>query len=86
VAAIFLRAAADSVFFLGVLTTFRFRPPFTRTFAQRARWAAAILARAAAERRLSPAMAADSIISSVRNWSAKQDDDLTVLVCDYIRT
>jgi hypothetical protein len=29
-------------------------------------------------------MAADSIISSVRNRSAKQDDDLTVLVCDYM--
>ena len=37
-------------------------------------------------RRLSPAMAADSIISSVRQWSAKQDDDLTVLVCDCMRT
>ena len=35
-------------------------------------------------RRLSPAMAADSIISSVREWSAKQDDDLTVVICDYI--
>jgi phosphoserine phosphatase RsbU/P len=35
-------------------------------------------------RKLSPAMAADSIISSVGNWSAKQDDDLTVLVCDYM--
>jgi len=34
-------------------------------------------------RHLSPAMAADSIISSVRQWSAKQDDDLTVLICDY---
>jgi phosphoserine phosphatase RsbU/P len=37
-------------------------------------------------RGLSPALAADSIISSVRQWSAKQDDDLTVLVCDYMRT
>jgi phosphoserine phosphatase RsbU/P len=35
-------------------------------------------------RRLSPAMAADSIISSVRKWSAKQDDDLAVLVCDHM--
>jgi len=35
-------------------------------------------------RGLSPEMVADSIISSVRHWSAKQDDDLTVLVCDYI--
>ena len=34
-------------------------------------------------RDLSPAMAADSIISSVRQWSGKQDDDLTILVCDY---
>ena len=32
---------------------------------------------------LSPAMAADSIISSVRQWSGKQEDDLTVLICDY---
>ena len=31
----------------------------------------------------SPAMAADSIIASVRRWSGKQDDDLTVLICDY---
>lgn len=35
-------------------------------------------------RDLSPAMVADSIISSVREWSEKQDDDLTVLICDYI--
>jgi phosphoserine phosphatase RsbU/P len=35
-------------------------------------------------RDLSPAMAADSIISSVRQWSEKQADDLTVLICDYI--
>ena len=35
-------------------------------------------------RELSPAMAADSIISSVRQWSEKQDDDLTILICDYI--
>lgn len=35
-------------------------------------------------RELSPAMAADSIISSVRRWSEKQDDDLTILICDYI--
>jgi sigma-B regulation protein RsbU (phosphoserine phosphatase) len=34
-------------------------------------------------RDLSPAMAADSIVSSVRQWSRKQDDDLTVLICDY---
>jgi phosphoserine phosphatase RsbU/P len=35
---------------------------------------------------LSTSAAADSIISSVRQWAAKQDDDLTVLVCDYIST
>ena len=35
-------------------------------------------------RELSPVMAADSIISSVRQWSDKQDDDLTILICDYI--
>src|SRR5215470_1122378 len=34
-------------------------------------------------RTLSPAKAADSIVSSVRQWSGKQDDDLTILVCDY---
>ena len=34
-------------------------------------------------RDLSPTMAADSIISSIRQWSEKQDDDLTVLICDY---
>jgi phosphoserine phosphatase RsbU/P len=33
---------------------------------------------------LSPSAAADSIIFSVTKWSAKQDDDLTVLVCDYV--
>ncbi len=35
---------------------------------------------------LSASAAADSIIASVRKWSAKQDDDLTVLVCDYVPT
>jgi sigma-B regulation protein RsbU (phosphoserine phosphatase) len=35
-------------------------------------------------RGLSPERAADSIISSVRQWSRKQDDDLTILICDYI--
>jgi sigma-B regulation protein RsbU (phosphoserine phosphatase) len=33
---------------------------------------------------LSPSAAADSIISSVRKWAARQDDDLTVLLCDYV--
>ena len=48
-AAIFFRAAADIVFFLGMLTTFCFCPPFLRNFAHRALWAAAIFALAAAE-------------------------------------
>jgi sigma-B regulation protein RsbU (phosphoserine phosphatase) len=30
-----------------------------------------------------PAAAADQIISSVQRWAASQDDDLTVLICDY---
>ena len=34
-------------------------------------------------RAFSPAMAADAIVASVRQWSGKQDDDLTVLICDY---
>jgi len=32
---------------------------------------------------LSPAEAADSIVSTIRRWSVAQDDDWTVLVCDY---
>ena len=32
---------------------------------------------------LSPPKAADHIISSIQQWSASQDDDLTVLICDY---
>jgi len=47
-AAIFLRAVADIVFFLGMLTTFCC-PLFVRTLAHRALWAAAILALPAAE-------------------------------------
>ena len=35
-------------------------------------------------RQSSPSTTADAIISSVRRWSRKQDDDLTVLICDYI--
>jgi sigma-B regulation protein RsbU (phosphoserine phosphatase) len=31
-----------------------------------------------------PGNAADQIISAVQNWAASQDDDLTVLVCDYL--
>jgi phosphoserine phosphatase RsbU/P len=34
-------------------------------------------------RDLSPDMAADSIVLSVQQWAGKQDDDLTVLICDY---
>ena len=37
-------------------------------------------------RGLSPALTADRVISSVRQWSGKQDDDLTVLICDYMPT
>ncbi len=33
---------------------------------------------------LPPAAASDRIISAVQRWSASQDDDLTVLICDYI--
>src|SRR5580658_10037238 len=32
---------------------------------------------------ITPAETADRIISAVRQWSASQDDDLTVLVCDF---
>src|SRR5208282_449770 len=32
---------------------------------------------------LPPSAASDKIISSVQQWSAVQDDDLTVLICDY---
>jgi sigma-B regulation protein RsbU (phosphoserine phosphatase) len=32
---------------------------------------------------LTPAAAADQIVSAVQQWSASQDDDLTVLICDY---
>jgi phosphoserine phosphatase RsbU/P len=33
---------------------------------------------------IAPADAADRIISAVQQWSQSQDDDLTVLVCDYV--
>lgn len=49
-AAIFLRAAAESVRLPRIGTTFA----FSRTFAQRALWAAAILARADADNFLAP--------------------------------
>jgi sigma-B regulation protein RsbU (phosphoserine phosphatase) len=32
---------------------------------------------------ITPKDAADRIISAVQSWAASQDDDLTVLVCDY---
>ncbi len=35
---------------------------------------------------LSPSEAADRIIASVARWAVSQDDDLTVLVCDYVGT
>jgi sigma-B regulation protein RsbU (phosphoserine phosphatase) len=34
--------------------------------------------------RLTAAEAADKIISSVQDWATSQEDDLTVLVCDYL--
>ena len=34
--------------------------------------------------RLPPSEAADRIIASVEEWAVSQDDDLTVLVCDYV--
>jgi len=33
---------------------------------------------------IAPSDAADRIISTVQQWAASQDDDLTVLVCDYV--
>ena len=33
---------------------------------------------------LSPEHAANSIISAVLQWSGRQDDDLTIIICDYI--
>jgi sigma-B regulation protein RsbU (phosphoserine phosphatase) len=35
---------------------------------------------------LSPGQAADSIVATIRRWSVAQDDDWTVLVCDYAGT
>jgi sigma-B regulation protein RsbU (phosphoserine phosphatase) len=34
--------------------------------------------------RLDVSGAADKILSAVQSWSAKQDDDLTLIVCDYV--
>lgn len=36
--------------------------------------------------KLTPSEAADRIIDSVGRWAVSQDDDLTVLVCDYLGT
>src|ERR1700683_3349785 len=33
---------------------------------------------------LAPAAATDQIVSEVQRWSAAPDDDLTVLICDYV--
>ena len=33
---------------------------------------------------LSTSEAADTIMAEVRNWSPTQDDDLTVIVCDFL--
>jgi len=33
---------------------------------------------------LSPAEAAEQIIAKVQGWARLQDDDLTVLVCDFL--
>lgn len=35
---------------------------------------------------LTPSEVADRIIASVGQWAVSQDDDLTVLVCDYVGT
>ena len=35
--------------------------------------------------KLNPSDAADSILSTVQQWSRSQDDDLTILICDYMR-
>src|SRR5580704_15336694 len=34
--------------------------------------------------KLAPSEAADRVIASVQQWAATQDDDLTVLICDYV--
>ena len=44
---------------------------------------AALIAALAETARLAPDAAADSIVSKVQGWAPLQDDDLTVLVCDY---
>jgi phosphoserine phosphatase RsbU/P len=34
---------------------------------------------------LNPSGAADRILSAVQSWARSQDDDLTILICDYMR-
>ena len=34
---------------------------------------------------LGPAEVADKILASVRKWAARQDDDFTVIVCDFVQ-
>jgi phosphoserine phosphatase RsbU/P len=45
---------------------------------------AALIAKLRHTGRTAPAQAADSIIAAVQHWASSQDDDLTVLICDYI--
>ena len=33
---------------------------------------------------MTPSEVVEHLIASVRSWSRVQDDDLTVLVCDYV--
>ena len=33
---------------------------------------------------LSPSEAIDHVVAAVQKWSTTQDDDLTVLVCDFV--
>jgi sigma-B regulation protein RsbU (phosphoserine phosphatase) len=44
----------------------------------------AVTATLSATAALTPAQAADRLIASAQQWAASQDDDLTVLVCDYL--
>jgi phosphoserine phosphatase RsbU/P len=37
-----------------------------------------------ASARMTPAETAEHLIASVQSWARSQDDDLTVLVCDFI--
>jgi sigma-B regulation protein RsbU (phosphoserine phosphatase) len=45
---------------------------------------AALIAKLRHTGEIAPAEAADSIIAAVQGWAHSQDDDLTVLICDYI--